>query len=104
VARGDPLDDLVDQITVDAHGDDGYWYFLQAFNDEASFPFDASVVGVAVSVIGIDVDGVERRGLVAAVRRDCATTSESLLDVEIPDTEPNAKLLAAAYRCWLGVH
>lgn len=104
MGRDDPLDALVEQITVDAYGDEGYWCFLQAFNDEVSFPFDASVVSVAVRVIGIDFDGDERRGLVAAVRRDRATTSVSLLDVEIPDTEPDAKLLAAAYRRWLGVH
>lgn len=39
------LDELVERITVDAYGDEGYWSFLQAFEDEASFPFTASLVG-----------------------------------------------------------
>ncbi len=96
------LDALVEQVTVDTYGDEGYWSFLQAFSDEVRFPFDASVIGAPVRVTGIDFDGDERRGLVAVVRRD-TTAAVSLLDITIPDSEPDAQLLATAYRRWLGV-
>ena len=66
----DDLDELIEQITVDAYGDEGYWSFLQAIDDEVMFPFTASLVGVSVAVTGVDFDGNERRGLVATVERE----------------------------------
>jgi hypothetical protein len=98
----DELDALIEQITVDAYGDEGYWAFLQAFTDEVRFPLDATIVGAAVVVTGLDFDGDERRGLVAVVRRDEASATVSLLDLEIAATAPTARQLVAAYRRWLG--
>ena len=42
----DELDDLIEQITVDAYGDEGYWSFCQAFEDGVQFPFAAIIAGV----------------------------------------------------------
>ena len=61
------LDDLIEQITVDAYGDEGYWSFRQAFEDHLVFPAPASVVGADVTVTKIDFDGDERRGLTGTV-------------------------------------
>ena len=99
----DDLDELIEQITVDAYDDEGYWSFLQAFTDDVPTPFDATVIGVAVRVTGFDFDGDERRGLVAAIKRDGARTMVSLLDVKVSDSAPTARRLIAAYRRWLGV-
>lgn len=52
------LDELIEQITVDANGEDEQLgAFLQAFEDEVSLPAVASVVGQAVLVVKFDFDG-----------------------------------------------
>jgi hypothetical protein len=67
------------------------------------FPLDATLVGVPISVNAIDFDGDERRGLVAVVQLDATRTAISLLDIEIPASQPTANRLVAAYRRWLGI-
>ena len=96
------LDELIEQITVDAYGDEGYTCFARAIEDEVRFPFSASLVGASVSVTGVDFDGDERRGLVAAVERDGTSATISILDLDFAETEPVARI-AAAYRHWLGI-
>lgn len=106
MARDDDLDELIEEITVDAHGDEGYWSFLQAFEDEVSFPFTASLLGMPVVVAGIDFDGDERRGLVATVKRDGSSATISVLDLDLDltaVTDPSVSRLVAAYRRWLGI-
>jgi hypothetical protein len=104
VARDDQLDELVAEITVDAHGDEGYWSFVQAFEDEVSFPLTASLVGLPVVVTAIDFDGDERRGLVATVERDGSSATISVLDLDLTAvTDPAVSRLVAAYRRWLGI-
>jgi hypothetical protein len=97
------IEELVDQITVDAYGDEGYWSLLQAFDDHITFPLTATVLGTPVRVTKVDFDGDERRGLTATVTRDDHTSTISLLDVELDDYETEAKRLLAAYRHWLGI-
>jgi hypothetical protein len=98
------LDGLIEEITVDAYGDEGYWSFLQVLTDEAGVPFDGSVVGVVVRVAGFDFDGNERRGIIARVIRDGAEHTVSLLDVTLADrSAPTAARIIAAYRRWLGI-
>ena len=98
------LNDLVDKITEDAHGDDEQlWAFLQAFEDEVALPADAFVVGEPLSVLAIDYEGNERRGLVARCRReDGAEYLIAASDVMFHDGSPGARSVAA-YRTWLGI-
>ena len=98
------LDSLIEEITVDAYGDEGYWSFLQALTDDAGAPFDGSIAGVAVRVTGFDFDGNERRGIIARTIRDGAEQTVSLLDVTLADrSAPTAERIIAAYRRWLGI-
>ena len=97
------IGELVDQITVDAYGDEGYWSFLQAFDDHLNFPLAATVLGMSVRVTKVDFDGDERRGITAIVTRDGHTSTLSLLDVALDDGEVDARRLLAAYRKWLGI-
>lgn len=97
------VDELVEQITVDAYGDEGYWSFLQAFDDRLRFPLAATVLGMTARVTKVDFNGDERRGTTAIVTRDGHTSTLSLLDVELDDGEVDAKRLLAAYRRWLGI-
>lgn len=99
----DELDELIEQITVDAYGDEGHWSFLQAIEDDARFPFTASLVGTPVVVTGIDFDGDERRGLVATVERDRTSATISILDLDFAATEQPVTRIFAAYRHWLGI-
>ena len=96
------LDELIEHITIDAYGDEGYWSFLPAFEDHVQYPVTASVVGTEVTVIEIDFDGDERRGLTAIVERDGRTWTVSLLDLEIPRNQVRFSRLTHAYRRWLG--
>ncbi|MDY7105132.1 MAG: tetratricopeptide repeat protein [Actinomycetota bacterium] len=102
---GDGIDELVDDIVVDAHDEHDQ---LAAFSDEltgrAQFPFRASVVGVEVEVWGVDFDGNERRGLVAECWRDGVRHDVGLLDVEpIPPVAAETHRLVDAYRRWSGI-
>jgi hypothetical protein len=64
------LNELIAQITVDAHGEDEQlWAFRQAFEDDVAVPRDAFVIGEPVLVVRFDYDGNERRGLTAICRR-----------------------------------
>lgn len=99
----DVLDEMIERITVDAYGDEGYWSFLQAFADEVDFPFAATVVGTPVRVVGVDFDGDERRGLVAVVENEGGRDLVSILDVTLQRPDQHAATLVAAYRRWLGV-
>jgi hypothetical protein len=98
------LDRLVEEITIDAYGDDEQlWAFRQAFQDDAALPADGFVIGEPVSVIAIDYDGNERRGLTARCRREDG--SEYLIgvsDVVLPQTSAGARYIAA-YRRWLNL-
>ena len=63
------LEDLIEQITVDACGDaEQLWAFRQAFGDDLTVPCAATIAGAPVTVVKFDFDGNERRGLTAKCR------------------------------------
>ena len=98
------LDELIERITVDAYGDDEkFWAFRQAFEDDVTLPADGFVIGEPVSVVEVDYDGNERRGLTAKCRREDGSEDViSALDVVFPERSSGA-LYTAAYRKWLGL-
>ena len=100
----DRLDDLIEEITVDAYGDDEkLWAFRQSFEDNVAVPCDGFVIGESVSVIEFDYDGNERRGLTAKCRRE--DSSEHVVaasDVVLPKRSSGARYIAA-YRKWIGL-
>ena len=98
------LDELIEEITVDAHGEDEQlWAFRQTFEDDIAVPCDARVIGEAVQVMKFDYDGNNRRGLTATCRRADGTKHVvAASDVVIPLSAPGAPYLAA-YRKWMGL-
>ncbi len=98
------LNDLVDEIVVDAYNDDEQLSAFQAvIEDEVALPADASVVGEPATVIEIDYDGNERRGLTAKLRReDGSEHTISACDLVFPEGSKGADYIAA-YRRWLGI-
>ena len=98
------LNNLVDDIIVDAYGDDEQlWAFRQAIEDEVVLPADASIAGEPVTVKKIDYDGNERRGLTARIcREDGIEHIISASDLIFPEGSEAADYMAA-YRTWLGI-
>jgi hypothetical protein len=94
----DEIEALIEHVVVGAYGDhEQLWSFRQWFEDTATFPFRATVVGAEVEVI--DFDGDDRRGTVARCRRDGQQHSVSLLDVVPTDSiSADTAALLAAYR------
>ncbi len=104
--RDDPgaTDALLEEILVDAYGEaEQLWALRQAFEDNVVLPADAFVIGEPVSVVEIDFDGNERRGLTATCRREDASEHVSAVaDLRFPPGSEAARHLAA-YRSWLGL-
>jgi hypothetical protein len=98
------LDRLIDEIIVDAYGDDEQlWAFRQAFEDNVVLPAEAFVVGEPVTVMTIDYDGNERRGLTARCRREEGVEQAiAACDLIFPEGSAAARY-TAAYRMWLGI-
>ena len=98
------LDDLIEEITVDAYGEDEQlWAFRQAFEDNITLPCDGFVIGEPVSVTDFDYDGNDRRGLTARCRGgDGSKHVVTAADVILSQRSEGARFLAA-YRKWLGL-
>jgi hypothetical protein len=79
------LDALIEEITVDCYGEDEELTgFLTYLEDALERPVEASVVGVPVTIVGVDCPAGALRGFVARCRRDGAEYEVSLLDVVLP--------------------
>jgi len=102
--RLDALDDMIEEITADAYGDDEKLRaFLQAFGDNVELPANGFVIGEPVSVINVYYDGNERRGLTARCRReDGSEHVVAFSDVVFPQALAGARHIAA-YRKWLNL-
>ena len=100
----DELDQLIEEITVDAYGDDEQlWAFRQVFEDSVPVPCDGFVIGEPVVVVAFDYDGNERRGLTARCRRaDGSTHVVAASEVTLPRGSIGARYLAA-YCKWSGL-
>jgi hypothetical protein len=93
------LSQLIDAITSDAYGtDEAHTGFLTAFEEHLAVPCVTQVLDVEVEVLKFDLEGDERRGLVARCRR---MGGRPLADVcFVPG--PVASWLRTASRRWLG--
>ena len=100
----DALDDLIEQIIVDAYGEDEQvWAFRQAFEDDVAVPCDTFFVRTPISVVKFDYDGNERRGLTATCRRpDGREHVVATSDVVFPAGTEGARYVDS-YRKWMGL-
>ncbi|MFC1834355.1 hypothetical protein ACFL2Q_06440 [Thermodesulfobacteriota bacterium] len=105
---GDPyltdLDDLIEETIVDSYGyDEQLWAFREVLDDEIGLPAQGFVIGEPVSVVTIDYDGNECRGLTVQCRReDGSEHVVAAADVSFPAGSIGARYFAA-YRKWLGL-
>jgi hypothetical protein len=100
--HADPeLDQLIDEITVDAHDEDEQLMgFEAAFDENASFPCPGTVVGHQVEILSV-ARADNRHELIATCRRDDRRYQIALLDVDL-NADPLTSRLIAAYRRWSG--
>jgi hypothetical protein len=94
------LDELLEDVLVDACGDSEQLGAFECVIAEAGLPVAAKAVGMACSLDRVEFDGDERRGLIAVVTRDRRRQRMSLLDVVITDDSHEAARLLAAFRRW----
>ena len=99
------LDDLIEEIIVDAYGEDEQLSAsCQVIEDEVPLPADGFVIGEPVSVIKIDYDGNERRGLTAKCRREDGSKHIIAASEVVFPKGPTVARYLAAYRKWLGLN
>ncbi len=98
------LDALIEEITVDAYGDDEQlWAFRQVIEDEVDLPADGLIIDEPVRILKIDYDGNARRGLTATCRRENGSKYVlAAADVTFSGDSTAGRYLAA-YRKWLGL-
>lgn len=96
------LDAVIDELTLDAYGDEEQLSGFLVGAEEALEPGEpARIVGVDVEVMGVDAGPDVRAGLLARVRRGGAAHEVALADLAFPSGS-ELGLVAAAYRRWQG--
>ncbi len=103
-STADEIDDLLEELLVDAYGDDEQLTALhQGVEDAIELPIDVLITGQPMSLVGIDYDGNARRGLMAqCLGNDGRKHRVSFADVQIPPQTIAYRYLAA-YCGWLGI-
>jgi len=97
-------DPLLDEVLVDAHGEDEQlWAMAEAFGEAMDLPADGFVLGLPVSVVGIIYEGQLLRGLVARCRDERGEEHEIALADVVFGEDTAAALHAGAYRRWMGL-
>lgn len=94
------LDELIEEVLVDAYGDSEQLGAFECVFVEAGLPAAATAIGMACSLDEVEFDGDERRGLVAVITLDGRRQRLSLVDIEITDESHEAARLLAAFRRW----
>jgi hypothetical protein len=96
------LDALIDELTVDAYGDEEQLSGFHVGAEEALRRGErATIVGADVEVVAVDCGPDVRTGLLARVRRDGALYQVALADLTLA-ADSEFGLVAAAYRRWQG--
>jgi len=93
------LDELIEQATVDAYGESeqrtGFFTMLE---EHLELPFDTEILGVPVTVEGIDLTRADE--IVAICRRGRARQQIPILDLSLPKPPPTGAEWIEAYRRW----
>ena len=97
------LDDRIEEIIVDAYGDDEQLSAFACVLDELlGEPAGATAMGQPVELAAVE-DGGARVGLRATVRSSTGRWTVALVDITAdPVSHPDVAMTVAAYRRWLG--
>ncbi len=96
------LDDRIEEIIVDAYGDDEQLSSFACVLDELlDAPAGATTMGQPVELTAVE-DGGARVGLRATVRSSTGTWTVALVDITVDPVAHPEVATVAAYRRWLG--
>jgi hypothetical protein len=95
------LDELIEQATVDCYNDSeqvtGLFTLLE---EHLVTPFHTTVLGVSVTVTGVDVTTSDQ--IIAICRRDGHRQTIPILELPLPTPAPDGWEWIEAYRRWHG--
>ena len=95
------LDKMIEEATVDCYDElEQASGFFTMIEDHLAVPFAAEVLGVEVSVVGVEMD--DNGSLKAVCERNGKRQLIGLIDLELPKSPPSGAEWIAAYRHWLG--
>ena len=94
------LDKMIEEATVDCHDEleqaSGFYTMME---DHLAVPFTTQVLGVEVSVVGVEMD--DHGSLKAVCERNGKRQLIGLIDLKLPKPPPSGAEWIAAYRRWL---
>ena len=94
------LDKMIEEATVDCYdGLEQASGFYTMIEDHIEVPFATRVLGVEVSVVGVEMDN--NGSLKAVCERNGKRQLIGLIDLELPKSPPSGAEWIAAYRRWL---
>jgi len=94
------LDALIAQATVDCYNDsECVTSFYTTLDEQLATPFQTVVLGVEVTVAGIDLADDEQ--IVAVCTRGPATQRIPILELPLPTPRPEGAQWIEAYRRWV---
>jgi hypothetical protein len=94
------IKELIEDAIVDAYNESEQTVgFICVIEDNATFPFATVVLGVKVSVTGVDVDKWGE-SVVAKIRRGAHTQTIPLVDLPLPEKLPPGGEWLVAYQHW----
>jgi len=97
------LQAMVDEATVDCYDEDEQVTgLLTMIEDNLALPFQTTVLGTAVSVVGVDVSPGTSGQIVAICSRDGLRQAIPILDLPMPVPSPAGAEWIEAYRRWAG--
>ncbi len=96
------LDAMVEEATIDCYNEaEQATGLFTMIEEHLEVPFETSVLGMTVTVIGVDLSDDDR--IVAMCVRGQARQPISILDLPPPEPPPTGAEWIDAYRHWLGV-
>ena len=93
------LEALIEEATVDAYGEDEQLTgFFTMIEESLAVPFTTTVLGVEVSVVGVDL--AEDGRVVGRCARGSVRQDIGILDLPLPEPAPEGSQWIEAYRYW----
>ncbi|MEU9167107.1 hypothetical protein AB0D34_04795 [Streptomyces sp. NPDC048420] len=93
------LEALIEEATVGAYGqDEQLTAFFTMIEESLAVPFNTTVLGVEVSVVGVDL--AEDGRVVARCARGSVRQDIGILDLPLPEPVPEGSQWIEAYRYW----
>ncbi|MEU2773201.1 calcium-binding protein [Streptomyces sp. NPDC007162] len=91
---------MIEEATVDAYGEDEQLTgFFTMIEESLAVPFTTTVLGVEVSVVGVDLAEEDGR-VVARCARGSVRQDIGIFDLRLPKPAPEGSRWIEAYRYW----